>query len=257
MIYMGFHKPERTSCQFTSLNRAASVIFFVAFLIMPACELTGCAQSNREQNGAHASRVLETDSPNSEPVKSATSNADAPIKIIQKPFYVAKGSFIEKQNSSKGLTEWFFHCYPEFKYETIKNPLEPNTVTLTIEKVTLTISCPVTVRVGNLSKATAEHEDGHVQIVKQVYATADAAARTACQKAIGKQFKGTGSNTEAATEDALDRAGQEICKKYTDSTTRVVNEISSNYDEITQHGNAKVPVDEAIKLAKKKYNSSH
>lgn len=237
---------------------------------MCASELTGCAQSDREPNGAHASRVLdqdthgahasrvlETDSPNSEPVKPATSNAEAPVKIIQKPFYVAKGSFIEKQNSSKGLTEWFFHCYPEFKYETIKDPLEPKNVTLTIKKVTLTISCPVTVRVGNLSKATAEHEDGHVQIVKQVYATADAPARTACQKAIGKQFKGTGSNTVAATEDALDRAGQEICKEYTDNTTRVVNEISSIYDEITQHGNAKVPVDKAIQQATKKYTRSH
>jgi hypothetical protein len=112
------------------------------------------------------------------------------------------------------------------------------------------------VRVGNSNGPTIAHENGHVQIVRQIYAKAAPAANEACMKVIGKEFKGKGADTHEATVDALDQAGREVCKYYTDRTVLVVNELSKNYDDITQHGNAKISAQEAIKIVTEKYRNS-
>jgi hypothetical protein len=177
------------------------------------------------------------------------------VVIVKKPLYVQHGTFVENQNahSSKGLTEWFFHCYPEFKYSVSSKPLAPNEVTIAITKVTLTISCPITVRIGRQEKLTIDHENGHVEIVKEIYADAGKAAKKACTSIIGKQFSAKGENAADATAGAVDLAAQEVCRHYTEKTVSVANELSKNYDEITQHGHAKIPIPQAIQLSKEKF----
>jgi hypothetical protein len=130
-------------------------------------------------------------------------------------------------------------------------------VTVTITKVKLTISCPVTVRVGNTMHAkTTEHEDGHVQLVKQVYDTAEPIAREAAKEVLGKQFHGKGANADEAIVDAVDQAGRKIGKYYNDRTVLVANELSTNFDDITNHGNSPISVKQAILLATKKHSGS-
>lgn len=183
---------------------------------------------------------------------------DHAVVIVQKPLYIQRGTFVEKQNahSSKGLTEWFFHCYPEFKYNESAESFKPGEVTITITKATLTITCPVTVRVGKADKQTVDHENGHVEIVKQIYANAGIAAKDACKSVIGKQFSAKGADSAEATANAIDLAARAVCKRYTEKTVFVVNELSKNYDDITQHGNAEIPVPDAIKSAKERYEKS-
>ncbi len=206
--------------------------------------IAGCGRSS-----------LESKAPPATPIDPANA-----VVVVQKPIYIERGDFIEKQNahSSRGLTEWFFHCYPEFLYTVAPKPLAPNEVTITITKVTLTISCPVTVRVGKNAdrKQTEDHENGHVEIVKEIYANAGSFAKEASTSAIGKQFSATGTSTAEATTAAIDLAARDVCKKYTEKTVLVVNEVSKNYDDITRHGYAKIPVPEAIKLAKERYEKS-
>lgn len=198
---------------------------------------------------------VESSSPPAIPIDPANA-----VVVVQKPIYIERGDFIEKQNahSSRGLTEWFFHCYPEFLYTVVKKPLAANEVTITVTKVTLTISCPVTVRVGKDAdlRQTEEHENGHVEIVKEIYANAGSVAKEACRSSIGKQYSATGTSTAEATTAAVDLAAQDVCKKYTEKTVFVVNEVSKNYDDITRHGYAKIPVPDAIKLAKARFEKS-
>ncbi len=197
---------------------------------------------------------VESISPPATPI-----DLDHAVVVVQKPIYVQHGTFVENQNahSSKGLTEWFFHCYPEFKFNVLTKPFAPNQVTIAITKVTLTISCPITVRVGKGDKPTVDHENGHVEIVKQIYADAGAVAKEACTAIIGKQFSAEGANKDEATAGAIDLAGREVCKHYTEKTVLVANELSKNYDEITQHGNAKISVSDAIKLSRERYEKSN
>ncbi|MBS1955699.1 MAG: hypothetical protein JST89_16060 [Cyanobacteria bacterium SZAS-4] len=215
---------------------------FAAILI--CLLISGCGKTSVESN-----------SPPSTPLAPAQA-----VVVVQKPIYVEHGNFIEHQNahSSRGLTEWFFHCYPDFVYSVATKPITSNEVTITVTKVTLTISCPITVRVGKNGdiRQTEEHENGHVEIVKKIYAGAGNIAKEACKSVIGKKFNGTGTSTAEATTAAVDLAAREVCKKYTEKTVLVVNELSKNYDDITQHGYAKIPVPDAIKLARERYEKS-
>lgn len=201
-----------------------------------------------------AGGTIDQTSPPATPI-----DAEHAVVIVQKPIYVQNGTFVERQNahSSRGLTEWFFHCYPEFKYTASSKPFAPNKVTITITKVTLTITCPITVRVGkDQAKQTIEHENGHVEIVKQIYANAGSVAKEACKSVIGKQFSAEGANSAEATSNAIDLVAREVCKKYTEKTVLIANELSKNFDHITNHGYAKIPVPDAIKLAKERFEKS-
>lgn len=218
--------------------------------LLASCCLSGCIQNNVKLSSPHSTPL--GDSPN----QSAKKPEEA-VQVVQKPLYLQQGAFVERQNihSSRGLTDWYFHCYPHFDYDVTTNPLKPNQISLRIKKVTLTISCPVTVRIGKQEKSTIDHENGHVQIVKDIYQNAGSAAKEACLRVIGSQFDGTGTDRNEATADAIDQASRAVCKYYTGKTVAVVNAISANYDEITQHGNKKIPIPEAIKLATEKYRN--
>ncbi|CAN5664905.1 hypothetical protein BH10CYA1_BH10CYA1_52080 [soil metagenome] len=200
--------------------------------------------------------AVESISPPATPI-----DKDHAVVVVQKPINVQHGTFVENQNahSSRGLTEWFFHCYPEFLYN-LSTRLSNHNIeaTIKITKVTLTISCPVTIRIGaDPDKKTFEHENGHLQIVKQIYATADDVAKEACQPIIGKQFIAEGVDVHEATANAIDQAARELCKNYTDRTVVLANELSKNYDEISQHGYSKIDVPRAIELSEQKYKHTH
>lgn len=228
--------PARTKTANKPKKRLAAIV--VCLLI------GGCGKNN-----------VDTNSPSATPIDPARA-----VVVVQKPIYIQRGNFIEHQNahSSRGLTEWFFHCYPDFVYSVATKPLASNEVTITVTKVTLTISCPITVRVGKSgeSSRTEEHENGHVEIVKKIYAGAGNIAKEACMSVIGKQFSATGASTAEATNAAIDLAAKEVCKRYTEKTVLVANDLSKNYDDITKHGYAKISVPEAIELAREQYEKS-
>ncbi len=179
------------------------------------------------------------------------------VTIVKKPAYIERGKFIDYNNlqSSRGITDWNFHCYPNVDYdlESTKTT-EKTTVTILIKKITLTISLPITVRLGKLAgKKALDHENGHIQIVKQIYEKAEDIARESCEPAIGVRFEGTGANKEDAVADAIDKACQQVCRLYREKTVNVGNALSKNFDDITSHGRAAIPVTEAIRLSYEKY----
>jgi hypothetical protein len=182
----------------------------------------------------------------------------AAVTIVKKPAYIQHGTFVEYQNthSTRGITEWTFHCYPDITYNEIEHSLETNKTKVVIEvtKITLIISLPMTIRLGQLaSKKSVDHENGHVEIITQIYAKAEDAAREACEPIIGMRFDGEGANVEEAIAAAVDKASQQACNSYKEKTVVVGNKISQKYDEITGHGAAKTSVQDAIKRSYELY----
>jgi hypothetical protein len=173
------------------------------------------------------------------------------VIIVKKPAYIQHGTFVEYVNvhSSKGITDWFFHCYPKFLYNLDSTTISDKTrVVITITKVTLTISLPITIRVGQQAdKKTLEHENGHVDIVMQTYEKAQDAAREASEPVIGLRFEGEGADADEAVANALDKAARQVSQNYRKKTVDVANELSRNFDEITKHGTAKISVPDALK----------
>ena len=179
------------------------------------------------------------------------------VTIVKKPVYIQQVPFIDYGNmqSSRGVTDWTFHCYPNVDYELENTKADEKiTATILIKKITLTISLPITIRLGKLTgKKTQNHENGHVQIVKQIYEKAEDAAREACEPAIGVRFEGTGTSREDAVADAIDKACQKVCRLYREKTVDVANAVSKNFDDITSHGRTEITVTEAIRQSYDKY----
>ncbi|MBS1955700.1 MAG: hypothetical protein JST89_16065 [Cyanobacteria bacterium SZAS-4] len=211
--------------------------------------LTAFSISMASCTGASSQR--ESDSPKPQ------LHSKVAVTIVKKPAYISRGGFIEYSNlqSSRGLTDWVFHCYPSLEYELKSTKTaEKTTVTILVRKITLTISLPITVRIGKLAgKKTVDHENGHIQIVKQVYEKAEDAAREACETVIDARFEGTGVSREDAIADASDKVYRQVCQLYRAKTVDAVNALSKNFDDITYHGRAPVSVKEAIKLSFEKY----
>jgi len=212
----------------------------LALTVISVLTMASCTGSSSQREAAPAKPPIDR--------KSA-------VTIVKKPAYVQQGAFIEDRNIQRGITDWFFHCYPNLDYELESTKTaEKTTVTILIKKITLTISLPITVRIGKLGgKNTQDHENGHVQIVKQVYENAEDVAREACEPVIGERFEGTGANKEDAVADASDKACQQVCKLYREKTVDVGNALSKNFDDITSHGRAAISVKEAIRLSYEKY----
>jgi hypothetical protein len=176
----------------------------------------------------------------------------AAVTIVKKPAYIQHGTFVEYQNthSTRGITEWMFHCYPDLKYNEIERSLLTNKTKVVIEvtKITLTIALPITIRLGQLaSKKSVDHENGHVEIITQIYEKAQEAAREACEPIIGMRFEGEGANVEDAIASAVDKASQLACSNYKEKTVVIGNKLSQKYDEITRHGEEKISVPDAVK----------
>lgn len=218
----------------------------LALTVMSVLTMASCTGSSSQRESVSRKQPVD--------LKSA-------VTIVKKPLYIQRGAFLEYSNlqSSRGITDWIFHCYPSVDYELESTKAaEKTTVTILIKKITLTISLPITVRIGKLAgKKTLDHENGHVQIVKQVYEKAEDAAREACEPVIGVPFEGTGANSEDAVANAIDKACQQVCQLYREKTVDVGNALSKNFDDITSHGRAAIPITEAIRLSYEKYKRAN
>ncbi|HEY9756359.1 MAG TPA: hypothetical protein V6C97_14430 [Oculatellaceae cyanobacterium] len=146
-------------------------------------------------------------------------------------------------------TTWFFGCKPTFDYDIRSEKVASGqtTTTLVIRQVNLQLSLPITIDIAkDASSSVVEHENGHVQICHKIYEHADATARDAARKLIGRQFTGTGSVAEEARQKALDAAGAQLGADYRQDTVDQVNEASAYYDQLAAVSSA-LSVDEMVR----------
>jgi hypothetical protein len=184
------------------------------------------------------------------------SHGPEPVSIEVQPLTVEKklyavGDALKASGAEEANTKWFFHCQTGFdtKEHWLSEGGLPQ-VELTVVSARIGLSLPVIVYLpDNASIKLKEHEDGHVDICRRVYATASPLAIDIAKNMIGKTFRGKGANKEEAREAALRRAGEYFCGSYTKKTADVVDAVSARYDEITEHSRAPVDSHLAVEQA--------
>jgi hypothetical protein len=150
-----------------------------------------------------------------------------------------------------GKTEWHFECRPDFYYERL--PAKPNEAKLKITGASMKIGLNIW-QILPVKRTTKleQHENGHEQICKQIYATAEKYARESCAQAIGRTFTGTGKNEKEALDKATDEASRFVSEKYAERTGKYCDAVSAWYDSLTDHGFNKITEKKAITEAFKK-----
>ncbi|HEY9683131.1 MAG TPA: hypothetical protein V6C86_16250 [Oculatellaceae cyanobacterium] len=146
-------------------------------------------------------------------------------------------------------TTWFFGCKPIFDYQIVseREAFGQTTTTLVIQGVNLQLSLPITIDIAkDALPSVVEHENGHVQICLKMYEHADATAREAARKLIGRPFTGTGATAGEARQKALDAAGAQLGADYRQGTVDEVNEASAYYDQLAAVSSA-LSVDDMVR----------
>jgi hypothetical protein len=176
--------------------------------------------------------------------------ADDPVQVTKDKMGFVRNYDIVRSSMEQGNTEWFFHCFPNFAY---RYETRGNQVTITPYSVQMHIGLDVTQTVPHrCSDKLQAHEDGHVEICKQIYADAERIAHDYCEEAIGKPFTASGATEKDATDNAIDVASHYVCDRYSAKTGKLCDRVSQIYDEITRHGLADVPESKAIDQAFKR-----
>lgn len=164
--------------------------------------------------------------------------------------------FAAEHNQSAN-THWRFKCVPKFHFDVVSTKAAGNTPSasvtakLRITSVDVFLGCPVTIYLPKFAKPeVVSHEDGHFKICKRVY---DHDARPAAQSAalalIGKEFEGTGTSVELASQEALHHAAQEMGREFRSKTIDYLDRVSAYYDQLTpQHPQSKY-VDACVEAA--------
>jgi hypothetical protein len=99
------------------------------------------------------------------------------------------------------------------------------------------------------TKKIVRHEDAHRRISEMYYAKAEPVVRTAALRIIGRQYRGTGKNSQAAVKDAITKAIGEVNDAFMNATNFASEPVQKAFDRITRHGTNNVPEDEAIQRA--------
>jgi hypothetical protein len=118
-----------------------------------------------------------------------------------------------------------------------------------VTNVTVDVSLKITVWLPNdATKVIADHEEGHRKLSEYFYKDAEKIARNIAQGYVGKIYEGEGSDTEAASRNAIDKAINELSQKYMGQTQSLSVKANAIFDELTQHSrNQKISVDKAMK----------
>jgi hypothetical protein len=126
----------------------------------------------------------------------------------------------------------------------------PCTASARIETVHVTLDLTVTIWLPRrCPPKLAAHEDGHRVIYERIFQEhAEAAARAAARKLVGRTLTATADNCQAAVESAIHDANQAFCNDYVAATAGWSSRVSARFDALTSHGKLTDPsIDEAIR----------
>jgi hypothetical protein len=122
------------------------------------------------------------------------------------------------------------------------------TVTITQIKVTLGLNINIWVPTG-VTQHVIEHEEGHRQISKYYYQTADKLAERIATKYMGRRVEITGTDLGAESSRMLQQMAADITDEYNKELNPAPTQLL--YDNITDHGRNEVVVKDAVDHALK------
>lgn len=168
----------------------------------------------------------------------------APVTVKSEAMKVERVNFEDLSAADKkkrdpiyeAYTAWFFHCLVYLHTDTVErdDTVNASTVRLKVKSLEIDLSCPVKIYLAKgASGATVDHENGHVELCRRVYALAPAAAHKAAALALGKTYYGMGANPEEARENALAAARGEVGEAFRQTVSSPCQDASETYDQLT------------------------
>ena len=174
------------------------------------------------------------------------------VKIAKIKNVVAKNASIDPAEHEIAQTDWIFSIKPELDFSIKKEKQEHDGYHIWIEitAVKLKLALPIKTSVSDKApKYVLDHENGHVEICRRIYANAREHALKAIASVSGKQFEGFGADRKLALANALQIAGQEIAAPYRTSTAGLAERVSSNYDQLCEKEERRNQVEKTVEDA--------
>lgn len=184
------------------------------------------------------------------PKEQTSITVDPPLVEIAKiKDVVAKNAAIDPAAHEIAQTDWAFSIDTKLDFSIKKEKQEKDGYHLWVEitGVKLKLALPIKTSISDKApKYVVEHENGHVEICRRIYANAREQAQKAVAAVKGKQFEGFGADKKLALANALQVAGQEIAAPYRVSTAGLAERVSSNYDQLCEKEERRNQVEKTI-----------
>lgn len=159
---------------------------------------------------------------------------------------------VAQHPSVEANTHWDFEFVPEIVVKKTKLEKTENQFTsfVCVKKVKIDLRLPVQVWLPESASAKViAHEDGHVAICRHYYDQAEAQAYRAAQGILERTFSGTGESERESMQKALEAASVALVTPYQNAVVLPANRASAIYDKLTNHGQASVAAQRAVKQA--------
>ncbi|HEY9713453.1 MAG TPA: hypothetical protein V6C72_08275 [Chroococcales cyanobacterium] len=199
----------------------------------------------------------------------APSQSPAAVKVTKEPVAVVHKHFesdlpahppFVPLRHREGTTQWLFKCRTEaLEYDLLglrnvqNNFLE---ATIRVTGVTLVLRLPVTTWYSKKALPdTVLHEEGHVEIVRRVYAGADKIARQSAAAVIGQSFTAVGKNKDDAIIEATKKANRKIYERYREEVADRAAAVTKIYDDLESSHDTKLTPAKSVEEAFHRYSS--
>jgi hypothetical protein len=171
------------------------------------------------------------------------------LKIAKIKNVVAKNAALDPSIHEIAQTDWTYSIETKLDFSKKKEKQDKDGfhVWIEITGVRLKLALPITTTVSDKApKFVLDHENGHVEICRRIYANAREHANKAVAGVIGKQFEGFGADSKLALANALQMAGQEVAAPYRVETAGLAERVSSNYDQLCEKEERRNQVEKTI-----------
>lgn len=152
-----------------------------------------------------------------------------------------------------GVTKWKFECTCEVRYKVLEQFDDPGGcfVRIRVTGIDVGLALPITMWMpDDPPEGLRQHEDGHAEICRRVYADAEKSARKIAESMIGKEYSGTGATIVDASKFASGIAVVDYANEFEAEVAKKCQDISEIYDYLasyTSTDKAKL-VDEAFSV---------
>lgn len=101
---------------------------------------------------------------------------------------------------------------------------------------------------NDASEKLKEHEEGHVEMYKTIYAQrAQKAAIDAASPLVGRVFEGSGPDAESARSQIQHKVTKALCGRFHELTRDLALQADLQYDSVTDHGRNRVHTNAAVR----------
>lgn len=123
-----------------------------------------------------------------------------------------------------------------------------------VESITCNLSLNITLWLPEKpAQALIDHEQAHGRISELFYKNADQPVRNLAKQYIGQTFIGQGPTPDAARNAAMEKITTALNSAFMSYAQAPATRVNAIFDEVTDHGRNKTPIDDAIRQSLTRY----